>query len=86
MLPGGVIALIVVAVVVGGAFAFGAPVVAIPVVAVFLLGWLTLTALPWILERRRRLRHEHVEFTDEDKPTLTPSATPGDVHIVRDDP
>jgi hypothetical protein len=74
---------VIVGLIVGGAFAFGAPVVAIPLVAVFLAGWLAVLAMARISERRRRLygRHEHVRFTDEDKPTLAPSETPGDVHI-----
>jgi hypothetical protein len=46
--------------------------------------------LAFVALRRRRLRlrpprHQHVALTDEDKYTVAPSVTPGDVHIVIDE-
>jgi xanthine dehydrogenase iron-sulfur cluster and FAD-binding subunit A len=77
-------ALVVVGAIVGGAIAFASPLIAIPIVLVALLAWLAVELLR--RPRRRPLRHQHVQFTDDDWATLAPSETPGDVHISPGDP
>jgi Mg2+/citrate symporter len=59
-----------------------AAVIAGLVVLIALALWLVIRVRA---RRRSALTHDHVRFADEDKPTLVPSETPGDVHIVRKD-
>jgi predicted RND superfamily exporter protein len=80
-----IIGLIATAMVLGGMILFAAPLLAILIVVPLLLLGLASWFAVLSRARRRALAHEHVRFEDEDKPTLVPSETPGDVHIVREE-
>ena len=74
-----ILALVVAGAAIGASFVLGGPVFAIPVVIGALLGWLLVTLMRRTLGREpleSERRQEPIEFTDEDRETLLPSATP----------
>jgi uncharacterized membrane protein len=70
-----ILALAVVGAVVGASFVLGAPVFALPVVAALLAGW-AVVALGRRAARQQPRGRQPIEFTEEDRATLLPSATP----------
>jgi predicted RND superfamily exporter protein len=85
-LSGAIVGLVAVAVVLGGMILFGAPLFAIAIVVpLLLLGVACWFAVLVRARRRYALAHQHIRFEDEDKRTLVPSETPGDVHVVREE-